>query len=140
MEKIKFKDGTLKTPGYVVIDGKTYEIVEAVYEGDTPLSAFMLNKLQDNIEEDQIKATTYEGRFDNVSTATDVNFSTMFPELNYTRVICFNVEITDAYATWDRTYANILTNNNDSKKNGMLQVRSYAQAQAVSVRVTAFYK
>lgn len=51
MKKIEFEEGQLVTPGYVEIDGKTYLITEAVYEGDTPLSPFMLNNLQDNTEE-----------------------------------------------------------------------------------------
>lgn len=51
MEKINFEDGQLTKKGYVVIDGKEYLINEAQYDGATPLSAYVLNKLQDNIEE-----------------------------------------------------------------------------------------
>lgn len=48
MKRINFEDGQLVTPGYVKEDGT---IEEAVYEGETPLSSLMMNKLQDNIEE-----------------------------------------------------------------------------------------
>ena len=48
MKRINFEDGQLVSAGYVKEDGT---IEEAVYEGNTPLSAFNLNKLQDNIEE-----------------------------------------------------------------------------------------
>lgn len=48
MKRIEFEDGQLVTPGRVKEDGT---IEEAVYEGDTPLSAFVMNKLQDNTEE-----------------------------------------------------------------------------------------
>lgn len=50
MEKIDFQDGQLVKAGYVNIEGTQYPIVEAEYEGTTPLSAFVLNKLQANIE------------------------------------------------------------------------------------------
>lgn len=51
MEKINFEDGQLTKKGYVVIDGKEYLTNEPEYDGATPLSAYVLNKLQDNIEE-----------------------------------------------------------------------------------------
>lgn len=51
MEKINFEDGQLTKKGYVVIDGKEYLINEAQYDGATPLSSYVLNKMQDNIEE-----------------------------------------------------------------------------------------
>lgn len=51
MEKINFEDGQLTKRGYVTIEGKEYPITEPEYDGATPLSAYVLNKLQDNIEE-----------------------------------------------------------------------------------------
>lgn len=48
MNKINFEDGQLVSPAYVKEDGT---IEEAVYEGETPLSSFNLNKMQDNTEE-----------------------------------------------------------------------------------------
>ncbi len=74
MERINFKDGTLKTPGYVVIDGKTYEIVEAEYEGDTPLSAYMMNKLQDNIETHTYQVTLTEKVLQNTDYTLPCNY------------------------------------------------------------------
>ena len=50
MERINFEDGQLVKGAHVIIDGVEHEIIEAEYEGDTPLSAFVLNKLQDNVE------------------------------------------------------------------------------------------
>ncbi len=50
MDKINFEDGQLISEGYVIINEKKYFIVPAVYEGDTPLSSFILNKMQNNIE------------------------------------------------------------------------------------------
>ena len=51
MKKINFEDGQLTKRGYVVIDGKEYLVNEAQYDGATPLSSYVLNKMQDNIEE-----------------------------------------------------------------------------------------
>ena len=53
MEIIEFKDGTLKKQGYVMIDDQEVPIVDSEYEGETPLSAFMLNKLQKNLIENK---------------------------------------------------------------------------------------
>ena len=50
MEKINFEDGQLVTAGYVEIEDVKYPITEAEYDGATPLSAFILNKMQENIE------------------------------------------------------------------------------------------
>lgn len=88
-------------------------------------------------EKDKIKTQVYEASFLLVSTSTNVSFNEMFPSLNYEDVICFNTEIINVEATWDRTYANILK---DNKRNGTLQIRSYSVTQPVAVRVTAFYK
>lgn len=51
MKKIKFEDGKLIKNAYVVIDGKEYLVNDAQYDGLTPLSSYILNKIQDNIEE-----------------------------------------------------------------------------------------
>ena len=51
MEKINFEDGKLVKSSYVEINGEEHQVHEAEYEGTTPLSAFVLNKMQDNIEE-----------------------------------------------------------------------------------------
>lgn len=60
MEKINFEDGKLVRAGYVEIDGIKHEITEAEYEGNTPLSSYVLNKMQDNIETD-INTVQQEG-------------------------------------------------------------------------------
>lgn len=81
----------------------------------------------------QIKVATYTKALTSVSTTTNIDFSTMFPNLSLSQVICFNIEITNVDVTWDRVFAHILTS-------GQLQVRSYAQTQELTVKVTAFYK
>lgn len=60
MERINFKDGQLVKEGYVEIDGVQHQIHEAEYSGDTPLSAHVMNKLQDNIERELITTKTTE--------------------------------------------------------------------------------
>lgn len=50
MEKIKFEDGVLVKPAIVSIEGQEYEVNESQWRGNTPLSAFVLNKMQENIE------------------------------------------------------------------------------------------
>ena len=50
MEKINFENGKLLTPASVDINGLKYNVIEAEYTGQTPLTALVLNKMQDNIE------------------------------------------------------------------------------------------
>lgn len=52
MNKINFEAGTQVSPAKVTIDNVDHEVTPAVWEGNTPLSPFVLNKIQDNIEED----------------------------------------------------------------------------------------
>ena len=52
MKKKVFKNGTLKSKGYFMNGDVKQEIEEAVYEGETPLSAENLNDMQKNIEEE----------------------------------------------------------------------------------------
>ena len=51
MEKINFEAGTQVSPAKVTIDNVDHEVTPAVWEGKTPLSPFVLNKMQYNIEE-----------------------------------------------------------------------------------------
>ena len=51
MEKIEFEEGKIIEPAKVNEDNT---ITPAVWKGKTPLSPFVLNKLQDNIENDQV--------------------------------------------------------------------------------------
>ena len=50
MEKINFEDGQLMEKAYTIINGTKHYVEKATYTGTTPLSAFMLNKMQNNIE------------------------------------------------------------------------------------------
>ena len=50
MDKIPFVDGTKISNAKVTIDEQEYEVTPAQYSGTTPVSAFNLNKMQDNIE------------------------------------------------------------------------------------------
>lgn len=50
MEKINFQAGELVTPAKVIINEVEHQVIPAQYSGTTPLSPFMLNKLQNNIE------------------------------------------------------------------------------------------
>lgn len=52
MKKKVFKNGTLKSKGYFMNGETKQEVEEAIYEGETPLSAENLNDMQDNIEEE----------------------------------------------------------------------------------------
>lgn len=52
MKKKTFQNGTLKSKAYFMNNGVKQEVEEAVYEGETPLSAENINEMQDNIEEE----------------------------------------------------------------------------------------
>ena len=49
MNILEFEDGQLISPGYVVIGEQQYQVVEAVYSGNTPVSAMNLNNMQKNL-------------------------------------------------------------------------------------------
>lgn len=65
MDKIPFEDGTKTQEAYVTVNGQNYNVTPAVWSGNTPLSAFNLNKMQDNIETaiDNIADVIYPIRF-----------------------------------------------------------------------------
>lgn len=50
MDKINFQNGTLVSKAKVTVGGTVYEVEPEEYEGETPLSAEILNEMQDNIE------------------------------------------------------------------------------------------
>ncbi len=52
MEKVNFEEGQLIKPATVTIDGTEHQVTPAQRAGATPLSAHVLNLLQDNIEEE----------------------------------------------------------------------------------------
>lgn len=60
MKKINFEAGTQVSPAKVTIDNVDHEVTPAVWEGNTPLSPFVLNKMQDNIEEETKTIQTTE--------------------------------------------------------------------------------
>lgn len=51
MERIGWENGTLVSKGKVNIGGNIYEVEAEQYEGNTPLSAENLKKMEDNMEE-----------------------------------------------------------------------------------------
>lgn len=65
MDKIPFQDGTKTQEAYVTVNRQNYNVTPAVWSGNTPLSAFNLNKMQDNIETaiDNIADVIYPIRF-----------------------------------------------------------------------------
>lgn len=73
MNKIPFEDGTKTQEAYVTIDEQNYQVTPAVWSGNTPLKAFNLNKMQDNIEEAI-----------NIQRATVTLESTVNADTNYT--------------------------------------------------------
>lgn len=50
MDKIPFEDGVKLKNATVTVNEQEYEVTPAQYSGTTPMSAFNLNKMQDNIE------------------------------------------------------------------------------------------
>lgn len=51
MNKIPFEDGQKVTDAYVTINEQNYIVHPAVYEGPTPFTSQIINKLQSNVEE-----------------------------------------------------------------------------------------
>ena len=49
LEKFNWQNGSLIEPAKVNIEGVSYDVVEAQFEGETPLSASNLNLMQDTI-------------------------------------------------------------------------------------------
>ncbi|MBQ9657784.1 MAG: hypothetical protein IJV31_03345 [Clostridia bacterium] len=60
MDKIPFEAGRKIKNAYVTIDGVEYEVIPAEYEGNTPLSSYILNLLQDNVENELNKRLEFE--------------------------------------------------------------------------------
>ena len=74
MEKINFEAGTQVSPAKVTIDNVEHEVTPSVWEGNTPLSPFVLNKLQDNIENAiENKRLTLEGKSEQAGEPTVAN-------------------------------------------------------------------
>lgn len=74
MEKINFEEGTQVSPAKVMIDNIEHEVTPAVWKGNTPLSPFVLNKLQDNIENAiENKRLKIEGKSEQAGESTVAN-------------------------------------------------------------------
>lgn len=87
MDKVKFEVGELVTPAKVNEDGT---ITPAVRKGTTPLSPFLLNQIQENIEKDQT-------RQDNEMTNTQNKIIKVLQEVETpTPVSGENIDITDS--------------------------------------------
>lgn len=57
MKKITFTDAAIKEQGYVVIDGKKYEITDTTYVDGTELNASTFNEMQKNVEDVIVEQT-----------------------------------------------------------------------------------
>ena len=76
MDKINFQDGVKVSNAKVTIDGVDYPVTSARYDGATPLSAYVMNKLQDNIDNAKVEKeqgkelieTTKITKLDNIET------------------------------------------------------------------------
>lgn len=57
MQIVEFENGTKTQNAYVEIDGVKHEVVPAVYTGNTPLSAYNVNRAQKNLLTHKYKLT-----------------------------------------------------------------------------------
>lgn len=55
MDKLTFEDGVKTKNATVTINEQEYEVTPAQYQGNTPLSSYAMNKMQDNIEKSVTK-------------------------------------------------------------------------------------
>lgn len=83
MKKIEFKEGKLVQTGFVEIDGRIYNISEAEYTGETPLSPEILNMMQENIEEG-----IEEAKKELTITTHIIHVSSLIPEGNEFTLPC----------------------------------------------------
>lgn len=82
MDKIPFEDGKKLKNATVTIQEQEYEVIPAQYQGTTPVSAFNLNKMQDNIDKSKLEK---EVEYDSV----DLN------DINNTEIGAFNIYCTN---------------------------------------------
>ena len=76
MDKIPFEDGTKTQEAYVTINRQNYIVTPEVWNGNTPLSAFNLNKMQDNIDNakaDKSDLNTLSTKVDNKADKSDLD-------------------------------------------------------------------
>lgn len=92
MKKTNFKNGTLVSKAKVTINGTIHEVEPEEYEGETPLSAEVLNEMQDNIEE------SINGKRILVTTTSEVTQNT-----NYTVPQKYHVGKNDLWVFFEGT-------------------------------------
>lgn len=92
MKKTNFKNGTLVSKAKVTINSTIYEVEPEEYEGETPLSAEVLNEMQDNIEE------SINGKRILVTTTSEVTQNT-----NYTVPQKYHVGKNDLWVFFEGT-------------------------------------
>ena len=92
MKKTNFKNGTLVSKAKVTINSTIYEVEPEEYEGETPLSAEVLNEMQDNIEE------SINGKRILVTTTSEVTQNT-----NYTVPQKYHVGKNDLWVYFEGT-------------------------------------
>lgn len=76
MKKIGWENGTLVSKAKVSIGGNIYDVEPEQYEGNTPLSAENLKKMEDNMEEgieEVKKIATKKVLWENISSLTTFN-------------------------------------------------------------------
>ncbi len=144
MEKINFQDGQLVKAGYVEIDGTKHFITEAEYDGATPLSSFILNKLQSNIETAIGEVSSFDPVIVTELPSNDIQEKTMYLVLSNDEG---TIEKYDAYIYKDNEWKQIGSAEIDpSKLTVNLVENSYkltlteAVASGGTITVPASYK
>lgn len=66
LEKFTWKNGSQVEPAKVIVDGVSYDVTDAQYEGETPLSAANLNQMQDTLLSNVIDDLSDETKIPNV--------------------------------------------------------------------------
>ena len=78
MDIIQFENGTKTSNAYVEIDGEKHYVVPAQYSGNTPMSAYNLNRMQNNIK------TNITIQRESVTISTEIQANTDYTiPLNY---------------------------------------------------------
>ena len=116
MEKINFEAGTQVSPAKVTIDNVDHEVTPAVWEGNTPLSPFVLNKMQSNIE----NAISESGVIVSATEPTGANREKVWLQ-NGKNLLNKNVGFTNTYIS---NTGEILTANNNALFNGYISIKS----------------
>ena len=99
MQKIAFVDGTKISSAKVTIDEVDYPVTPARYSGATPLSALVLNTMQDNIEDaiDQNVSNIGGEEYDETATYEEGDI------VKYEGQLYICIEAIDTPEEWDST-------------------------------------